>query len=171
MQTITTLILGIGNSLLTDEGAGIHMLDHLRTHYPDFTDITYLDGGTLSFTLAPWIEAAEQLVVIDAAELNALPGTVEVFEGEALDRFAAKTKRSVHEVSLGDLLSIARLTATLPERRALVALQPGSTDWGTEPSDPVARALPVAAQRVVNLLQGWTQQGRQDTVLPRVLPV
>jgi hydrogenase maturation protease len=146
------------------------MLEHLRTHHPELADITCLDGGTLSFTLAPWIESAEQLVVIDAAQLNAPPGTVEIFEGEALDCFAAKTKRSVHEVSLGDLLSIARLTSTLPERRALVALQPGSVDWGTELSDPVARALPVAAQHVMNLLRGWTPQDRRATVLPRALP-
>ena len=78
-----TLILGIGNTLLADEGTGIHMLDYLRRHHPELRDITCLDGGTLSFTLAPWIEEADNLIVIDAAELNAVPGTVEVFEEQA----------------------------------------------------------------------------------------
>ncbi|MDH3987469.1 MAG: hydrogenase maturation protease, partial [Gammaproteobacteria bacterium] len=95
-----TLILGIGNTLLADEGTGIHMLDYLQRHYPGHPDVEYLDGGTLSFTLAPWIEEADNLIVIDAAELDAHPGTVEVFAGEDMDRFAGKTKRSVHEVSL-----------------------------------------------------------------------
>ena len=94
-----TLILGIGNTLLADEGTGIHMLDYLQRHYPGHPDVEYLDGGTLSFTLAPWIEEADNLIVIDAAELDAPPGTVEVFTGEEMDRFAGKTKRSVHEVS------------------------------------------------------------------------
>ena len=154
-----TLILGIGNSLLGDEGTGIHMLDYLRRHHPELIDVTYLDGGTLSFTLAPWIEEANNLIVIDAAELEAEPGTVTVFCGEEMDRFAGKTKRSVHEVSLGDLLAIAHLTDTLPENRALIAVQPRDVDWGHCLSNPVKQALPEAAGYILELLQRWTSAG------------
>ena len=156
MQTNNTLILGIGNTLLSDEGVGIHMLDYLREHFPELPGDSYLDGGTLSFTLASWIEEADNLIVVDAAELNSSPGDVEVFEGDALDRFAGKTKRSVHEVSLGDLLQIAHLTDALPRNRALVAIQPGNIDWGPDLSDPVTRALPAAAREVVRLTRQWT---------------
>ncbi len=117
--------------------------------------VTYLDGGTLSFTLAPYIEEAEQLIVIDAAELESAPGTVAVFCGQDMDRFAGKTKRSVHEVSLGDLLAIAHLTDTLPENRALIAMQPRDVDWGHCLSNPVKQALPEAAGRITGLLQSW----------------
>jgi hydrogenase maturation protease len=157
-----TLILGIGNTLLADEGTGIHMLDYLRRHYPELPDVTCLDGGTLSFTLAPYIEAADNLIVIDAAELDAPPGTVDVFSGEDMDRFAGKTKRSVHEVSLGDLLAIAHLTDTLPENRALIAVQPRDVDWGHCLSNPVKQALPQAAGHIVDLLQNWTSAGEQS---------
>ncbi len=161
MQTTNTLILGIGNTLLSDEGVGIHMLGYLRKHFPELPDVSYLDGGTLSFTLAPWIEDAGNLVVVDAAELNHSPGTVEVFEGEAMDRFAGKTKRSVHEVSLGDLLSIAHLTDALPANRALVAIQPGNIDWGSTLSGTVERALPEAAHQVIRLIREWTPEKNQ----------
>jgi hydrogenase maturation protease len=155
-----TLVLGIGNTLLSDEGAGVHMLDYLRDHFPDLPGVQYLDGGTLSFTLAAWIEDAANLIVVDAAELDARPGTVQVFRGEAMDRFAGKTKRSVHEVSLGDLLSIAHLTGTLPANRALVAIQPQTMAWGSSLSDVVAHALPGAAQQAVDLIMEW-QTGRR----------
>ena len=158
MSNHKTLILGIGNTLLSDEGVGIRMLAHMQRHYPDLADVEYLDGGTLSFTLATWIEAAENLIVVDAAELNAAPGTVEVFSGEEMDRFAGRTKRSVHEVSLGDLLAIAHLTGTLPVNRALVAIQPEKVDWGSCLSNPVKRALPAAAQQVVERLICWQPQ-------------
>lgn len=156
-MTAKTLILGIGNSLLADEGAGIHMLQFLRNHYPDLPDTTLLDGGTLSFTLAPWIEDADNLIVVDAAELQAEPGTVSVFCGQDMDRFAGRTRRSVHEVSLGDLLAISSLTDALPANRALVAIQPREVDWGHELSAPVQAALPLAAQHVVELVQQWHQ--------------
>ena len=51
-MAMKTLVLGIGNTLLTDEGAGIHALQALQEKFPEATGVTYLDGGTLSFTLA-----------------------------------------------------------------------------------------------------------------------
>ncbi|MEN8107238.1 MAG: HyaD/HybD family hydrogenase maturation endopeptidase [Pseudomonadota bacterium] len=150
-----TLVLGIGNTLLSDEGVGVHMLDFLREHYPDLPAVSYLDGGTLSFTLAPWIEAADNLIVVDAAELSAPPGTVQLFTGEAMDRFAGKTKRSVHEVSLGDLLAIAHLTDALPNNRVLVAIQPQQVDWGHDLSPAVAGALPEAATHIAARVRSW----------------
>ena len=150
-----TLILGIGNTLLSDEGTGVHMLDYLGEHYPDLPGVEYLDGGTLSFTLAVWIEAADNLIVVDAAELDAAPGTIEVFAGADMDRFAGRTKRSVHEVSLGDLLAIAYLTDALPENRALVAIQPQHVDWGSSLTEPVTQALPEAASRIAGLVRQW----------------
>ena len=85
-----TLILGIGNSLLADEGCGIHMLDYLRRHHPELDNVTLLDGGTLSFTLLPYIESTDNLIVVDAAELDAAPGTVNTFCGQEMDLFAGK---------------------------------------------------------------------------------
>jgi len=158
--TAKTLVLGIGNTLLSDEGVGVRMLDYLEKHYPDLPGVEYLDGGTLSFTLAVWIEAADNLIVVDAAELDAAPGTVEVFTGEDMDRFAGRTKRSVHEVSLGDLLAIAHLTDALPGNRALVAIQPQHIDWGSTLSDPVRQVLPYAASRIAGLARQWQLQDR-----------
>jgi len=86
---------------------------------------------------------------------------IEVFEGEEMDRFAGKTKRSVHEVSLGDLLAIAHLTGFLPENRALVAVQPRDIDWGQCLSNPVKQALPRAASHIIEILQGWESAHRQ----------
>lgn len=172
MSAGKTLILGIGNTLLSDEGVGVHMLDYLRRHHPELSGALLLDGGTLSFTLAPYIETAEHLIVIDAAELLAAPGTVQVFTGDDMDRFAGRTKRSVHEVSLGDLLSIAHLTGCLPAHRALVAIQPEFVDWGHALSNPVKRALPQAARRVLTLLHQWSVVGPVSvTGIPLSVPL
>jgi len=150
-----TLVLGIGNVLLADEGVGVQMLDFLSKHHPRVAAHALVDGGTLSFTLAMYLEAAERLVVIDAAELGLSPGSVQVFEGGDMDRFAGRTRRSVHEVSLGDLLAIAHLTGHIPEQRALVAIQPHTIDWGQQLSAPVRAALPGAAREIEQLLMRW----------------
>jgi len=151
-----TLVLGIGNTLLTDEGAGIHVLQALQESYPETTGVTYLDGGTLSFTLAGAVEESDNLIVLDAAQLKSKPGTVDCLVNEEMDDFLGTTKRSVHEVGLLDLLDIARLTGNLPARRALVAIQPDVIDWGETPTENVAAAIPVAVDKVVGLLKEWT---------------
>lgn len=151
----TTLVLGIGNTLLSDEGIGVHVIQYLQQRYPPPPGITYLDGGTLSFTLAGAIQDAARLIVVDAAELKAAPGTVRVLTDAHMDHFLGSGRRSVHEVGLVDLLNIARLTDTLPARRALVGIQPQELGWGEAPSGPVAAAIPVAAGRVLQLIRTW----------------
>ncbi len=150
------LVLGIGNTLLKDEGAGVGVVKQLEQLNPDVPDIVWMDGGTLSFTLAPDVEASRYLIVLDVTQLRAPPGTVEVFEDEAMDRMLAGHGRSVHEVGIMDLMDMARLSEALPERRALVGIQPRAIEWGEEPTPEVAAAMPVAARAVAELIQRWT---------------
>jgi hydrogenase maturation protease len=153
-----TLVLGIGNTLLSDEGAGIHALQYLRNRYPEIPGVRYLDGGTLSFTLAGDIEDSKNLIVIDAARLEAPPGTVRCLTGEAMDHFLGNGKQSVHEVGLVDLMDIARLTGTFPKHRALIGIQPAALGWGDEPSAPVSQAFPEVAQQARQLIGQWSVQ-------------
>lgn len=157
-----TLIIGIGNSLLTDEGAGIHALNHLQSKYPEIPNLIFLDGGTLSFTLASWIEDCTSLIVFDAAELELPAGSVSAFVGSAMDEFLGSSKRSAHEVGLLDLMHIARITNHLPENRALIGIQPAIVDWGMEPTTAVRNALDYAAREAIALIMQW-----QAVNLPR----
>ena len=153
-----TLVLGIGNTLLTDEGVGVHVL-HQLSNDPLPDDVRLLDGGTLSFTLAVPIEEAEALIVVDAANLMAVPGTWQVFEGEEMDRFlSSRRQASVHEVGLTDLRSIAMLAGHWPQRRALVAIQPKRTDWGESPTPSVAAAIAPVCGAIRKQIEAWSHE-------------
>ena len=151
------LLLGIGNTLLSDEGIGIHIVQALLDA-PEGprAGVEYLDGGTLSFTLAGPIQDADALIVVDAAQLNAVPGALQIFLGEDMDHFLnAKRKSSVHEVGLTDLRAIAILAGHWPARRAMLAIQPQKLDWGEQPSEAVAAAIPLACQQINLLMDAW----------------
>jgi hydrogenase maturation protease len=136
------LVLGIGNTLLADEGVGIVAMQALESQFGAREDMEFIDGGTLSFTLAVPISECEALLVIDAAELGAAPGTVRSFEGEEMDRFLGETRKSsVHEVGLLDLRAISLLTGYWPQHRALIGIQPGFVGWGEALTPVVAAAL------------------------------
>ena len=155
MQTHnSTLVLAIGNLLMTDEGAGIHVLRYLQN--TKIENVDYIDGGTLSFSLAAHIENADNLIVIDAAELNDKPGTVKTFVGTDMDKQLGNCKLSVHEVGLIDLMDMVKLSGYLPKNRALVGLQPLTiADWSEYPSEPVQKAIPIAAKAVTQIIEEW----------------
>ena len=156
-----TLVLGIGNTLLSDEGLGVHLLEYLRERHPELPGVTWLDGSTLSFTLAPVIEEHDNLIVLDAAQLNKPAGTISLLAGDEMDAFVGHGKRSVHEVGLIDLLTIAHLQERLPVKRALLGIQPAEFGWGDRPGEAVARAIPEAATQVLKLLESWTDRQNQ----------
>lgn len=155
MQSCSTLLLGIGNTLLSDEGTGIHALHRFQLEFPDIPDVVFLDGGTLSFTLASWIEDCHNLIVFDAAELQSPAGTVRTLVGEHMDAFLGAAKRSAHEVGLLDLMDIARLTDSLPQNRALIGIQPQTFGWGMQPGPAVQAAIPTAVNESIRLINLW----------------
>jgi len=151
-----TLVLGIGNTLLTDEGIGVHVLQALESELAHWPDVTLLDGGTLSFTLAGPIEEADALIVVDAANIKTRPGEWTLLRGEEMDAFLmSNRKASVHEVGLTDLRAIALLAGHWPERRAMLAIQPDVIDWGEQPTPAVAAAIPPACAAIVEQIRAW----------------
>lgn len=155
-MTFKTLVLGIGNSLLTDEGVGIHTINYLVQRYPRLRDVEFMDGGTLSYTLAEPISRADGLIVVDAARLDTEPGTIRQFEGADMDGYLKGHRGSVHEVGLAELIDMSRLTGDMPDHRCLIGIQPLSLDWGEAPTAKVDAAVPVAAGMVMETIRRWT---------------
>ena len=54
---VKTLVLGVGNLLLADEGVGIHVIQRLAEAYQLPEDVLILDGGTLGLDLLFYLEA------------------------------------------------------------------------------------------------------------------
>ena len=155
MSIESVLVLGIGNTLLSDEGIGVHVVERLRSELNDRPGVEILDGGTLSFTLAEPITRAEGLIVVDAARMHARPGTVRVFTNEAMDRYLVGNRQSVHEVSLTDLLDIARLSERLPRQRCLIGIEPENLDWGDTPSQMLQPSIAHAVREILTILGNW----------------
>jgi hydrogenase maturation protease len=154
------LVLGVGNPLMSDDGVGQRLLEALAARVPALGGVEYLDAGTLGLMLLPRVERCDALLALDAAQVSGAPGEVRVFEGAELDAFLRTPRCGVHELGLRDLLDAARLTDSLPARRALVGVQPAKLGWGTALSPPVEAALPVAGDAARRILETWLAAGR-----------
>jgi hydrogenase maturation protease len=163
------LVLGIGNTLLGDEGVGVHVVREMG-RLAERGDVVLpagtalLDGGTLGPGLLPWIAGARAVVLVDAAELDAEPGSVAVFRGDALR--TARGTAAARPAGVGSLLGAARLADVLPAAVALVGIQPADVEVGLELSEPARAALPAAIEATLTELQRVAACGSPPTPGP-----
>jgi hydrogenase maturation protease len=75
-----------------------------------------------------------------------------------MDRFLTGRRGSVHEIGLRDVLDMARLTGRFPRRRALVGVEPATTELGEELSPAVERGVAPAIRVAREVLQRWLGQ-------------
>jgi hydrogenase maturation protease len=149
-----TLVLGLGNILLGDEGVGVRVVERLQKLYEFPQEVQVLDGGTLALDLLSYVEDADRLLVIDALEMSAKPGTVARLEGDEIPAFLS-VKISSHQIGLADLLAAARLRGLYPEELVLWGVQPGELKVGLELSPPVAAQVEVLIEKALAELRQW----------------
>lgn len=141
-----TLILGIGNLLLGDEGIGVQVIRRLEAEggLPD--GVECLDGGTGSMVLLEPLQSARRVILVDATADGSAPGTVQRLQ----PRFASDYPPTLtaHDIGLKDLLDSFYLTGRTPD----VVLFAVSIAWpqqlGLELSPELAAALPGVAAAV-----------------------
>lgn len=155
VNTKKILVMGVGNTLMQDDGIGIHIIETLRSSADSHPLLHFVDGGTIGLALLPEIDDALAVIVVDASELGSEPGTLRVFHNQEIDQQLSGKRRTVHEVALLDLFGAAAIRGRMPAQRALVAIQPGCTDWGTEFTPAVAAAIQPACEIINQLAGEW----------------
>jgi hydrogenase maturation protease len=155
-----TVVIGLGNPLMGDDGLGLAALERLRDGWEIPAGVELVDGGTWGMNLLPVIEDAGRVLLIDAIEIGAAPGTEVVIPRDRLPRYLA-TKISPHQVDLRDVLALAELRGTLPEHTTAVGLQPARVELAYELSDVLRDRLDQLVATVVGLLAEWGYQCTQ----------
>lgn len=129
-----TVVIGLGNPLMADDGLGLAALERLRAEWRVPPDVELVDGGTWGLSLLPTIEDAGRVLLLDAIRTGDAPGTLHVMERDDLPRYLS-TKLSPHQVDLRDVLALAELRGTLPGDTVAVGLEPDRVEMSIELSD------------------------------------
>jgi len=152
--TYQTLVLGVGNRLMSDEGIGVVVVEQLASHYQISDQVRILDGGTLGLDLVYYLEGVENLLLIDAVQADLEPGGLLRLEGEDVPAFLSM-KISPHEIGIPDMLSAARLMGVFPKRIVLLGVQPKCLEIGLLLSDEVERQFETLVSQVLEQLKQW----------------
>lgn len=145
------LVLGLGNSIMADDGVGPRVIELLNSDPRLPVNVELLDGGTLGLDLLPYLEGVGALVIVDAVETGKAAGTMVRLSGEDVP-IAMETKLSPHQMGMKDLLAVSRLMGHLPEDIVLIGVQPERLEMDTELSASVNDVLPELVNMVISEL-------------------
>jgi len=143
----TCIVLGLGNTLHSDDGVGPQAIEKLRSDPRVAGDVSLIEGGTLGLELLTYIWDCSYLLVLDAVDVGQPPGTLVRMSGEELQTLPGRG--SVHQLGVADLLVALRILAHRPPEVVLLGVQPASIGWGTELSPAVAAVLPALGDAAV----------------------
>jgi hydrogenase maturation protease len=152
---VGTLVLGLGNILLRDEGVGVRVVEHLLEQYGFPEGVRALDGGTLGLDLLPYLEGVERLLVVDAVQARHPAGTLVRLVGNEIPIFLDTSRVSPHQDGLHKLLAVAMLKGYLPAEVIFWGVQIESLGVGLELSPTVAAQVGVLAEKVIEDLARW----------------
>lgn len=151
------LILGIGNILLQDEGIGVRVIESLRREQlPE--NVELVDGGTAGADLLDILSDRQTVLIIDAAQSEAAPGTLLKFSPE---QFLSRQQAllSLHELDIPQTLKIARLLGCAPESVIIFGIVPDVVAPGLELTDTLQKKLPFYTQTILQELNTLTESG------------
>ena len=160
MNASGTLVLGLGNPLMTDDGAGLALLERIGAGWEMPPEVRLADGGTLGLALLPLIMDAAQVLLLDAIEAGLPAGApVELDRDQVPRRYQVLT--SAHQILLSEVLAAAELLGRLPPVLAAVGVQPGVVELGYGLSPAASAGLDAAAKLAVARLATWGHSCRQ----------
>lgn len=136
-----TLILGVGNTLCSDDGLGIVAVQMLREReLPSFVSVEAID--TPGWGLPNWLDGWSSVVMIDAVQMGKNPGEWRRFSPEDVKMIYEDEILSLHQPGLAAGLALADALNILPEKLIFYGVEPVSTDFGEGLSSEVAETLP-----------------------------
>jgi hydrogenase maturation protease len=151
MMKKKTVIIGVGNLILKDEGVGIHVVKELeKRELPCRVEV--VDGGTATMELLSTLLEAERIIIIDALKAGEEPGSIyRVVPNDLIH----ETERplSLHQVGLLEVLGMARQLGGHGEV-VIIGVEPKEISWGMELTPEVKARVPKVIEVVFNELKG-----------------
>ena len=142
-----TLVIGVGNLLLRDDGAGIHVVNRLRARSPK---VDVLNAALGSVELLEDMRGYQRVIIVDAIITGAEPGTV--FKVNLHQQEAPPVITSSHGIDIVTTLRLGEeLYSDMPSERIIIGIEAEDVTTFSEECTPrVAKAV----EKVVDIILG-----------------
>lgn len=154
LSSSKTVVLGVGNTIFSDDGVGVHAARLLKKDARLPADVTVLDGGTLGLELLAYVCDATRVLFLDAVNIGETPGTLSCMTADEL--LGISSGSNVHQLGVVDLIAAMMLVSDAPREIIVLGVQPANTDWGTELSPPIQAVLQPLVDAALAELRRWS---------------
>jgi hydrogenase maturation protease len=124
MKRKSTVVLGLGNPLMADEGIGVYLVERLLESAADYPAVDFVDAGTGGLSILYDIEDRRKAVVIDCAFMDEPPGAIRRFTPEEVRSTKVLAHQSLHEADLMQIIALARQLGQAPDEIIIFGIQP-----------------------------------------------
>ena len=149
-----TLVLGLGNPLLRDDGIGLHVVRELEERLADDPTVEVEEDYWGGLRLMERMIGYERVIIIDAIITGSDPGTIHMLTP---DDIPTQRSASVHDVNLPTALEFGRVAgARLPEGHDITLIGIEAADVQTfdeSLSPPLRRSIPQVVDQVLTVLE------------------
>jgi hydrogenase maturation protease len=142
------VVLGIGNTILTDEAAGVRAVEALEQAYKLPANVQVIDGGTSGMEMIEDLSNLDFLIVIDVVKTGAAAGTVVRIAGKEIPIFF-RSKLSPHQIGLPDVLASLELLDAIPKEIVVLGVEPISLELGMAMTPMIAAKVPRLVEMAV----------------------
>jgi len=164
---IPVLVLGLGNVLCGDDGAGVIAVHRLRREWLVPSWVRIVDGGTLGLDLLALIAASDRVILVDAVRTDQPPGTLVRLTGAEVGP-AIHQRLSPHQIGVADLLAGAALCERYPREVVIIGVVPETIELMLGCSAKVAERMDGLVAAVIDELGrlGARPRRREQALAP-----
>ena len=119
-----TIVLGLGNPLMGDEGIGIKLIEKLESASGNFPEADFVDAGTGGMSLLHLISGRKIAVIIDCCIMGQEPGTIKRFGADEVKSVKQLAHVSLHEADVLKIIELAKRLGDCPEEIIFFGIEP-----------------------------------------------
>ncbi len=138
-----TLIIGVGNTLLSDEGVGVAVAKELMNEKLP-AGVHVMDAGCALLNVLIDLDEFDKVIIVDAVSGGGKPGDIYRFDSSALaDKASApRCSASLHEIGILESIAMAEISGAKVPPITIIGVEPAKLELGTELSDQLKSKIP-----------------------------
>ncbi|MFH1370205.1 MAG: HyaD/HybD family hydrogenase maturation endopeptidase [Planctomycetota bacterium] len=133
-----TVVIGLGNLLLSDEGIGIHLVRRLSDRQDKFPKVDFLDAGSAGMNLLHLIANRKKAIIIDCAKMGAKPGIMLRFTPDEVQSVKKLSQYSLHEADILQVIKLSEQLGECPQEIVFFGIEPEKLEPGQELSETLS---------------------------------
>jgi len=132
------IVIGLGNTLMSDEGAGVRVVERLLDFAGRFPLVDFVDAGTAGMSILHLITDKDKAIFIDCARMGEKPGAIRKFTPQEIKSAKVLAHRSLHETDLIKVIDLAGQLGQCPAEMVIFGIEPEVVEPGAGLSETLA---------------------------------